>query len=561
MFHVKKLYFWTQYHINQMQTTQLFHNHKFRFLLIVIVLLFTACAQIVAPTGGARDTTPPKIVKVFPLANTLNFNQNMEIKITFDEFMEVVNPSEKTMISPPLKYTPTYKTEGKSLIIKLNDTLKENTTYTLFFDNCIRDITENNTLSSFEYVFSTGKVIDSNSIKGSVIDALTLKPEKQVYVMLYKENIDSLPQTQKPYYITKTNDQGEFTFAHISQGLFKIFTLVDKNNNLIFDQFTERIGFANNTISSKSEEPIKMSMFSQADTAQRLLRTAVMTKGKFYISLKKEVSNFSIKMNKGSFNDRFITEIGKNKDTLYLYDKYFLPDTVTLFLSDQNMLDTITISPSLEKKTSRKIGTDVATKVYINLLNERELYDTLKLLSSFPIKAINKERISLYKLGKDTTLVPFTITSDDQVNKLYSITYQKNELESFLLRILDSTFIGYNNLINDTIISSFTILSENDYGNLQILLDNKKNLPLIVQLLNDKGTVLAEMKCENSTKISWKNLVPGSYQVRAIVDENRNMKWDSGDYFNKKQPERILFFATPIQIRAKWDIEEKFVID
>lgn len=544
-----------------MQITQLILRRNFDLLLIVIVFLFTACAQIVAPTGGPRDTTPPKITKVSPAANSLNFNQNSEIKITFNEFMELNNPNEKTMVSPPLKYAPTFKTEGKSLIVKLNDTLKPNTTYTLFFDNCIRDITESNSISSFEYVFSTGSTIDSNFIKGSVIDALTLKPEKQVYVMLYKENIDSLPQTQKPFYVTKTNDQGDFVFSHISQGDFKIFTLTDKNSNLIFDQFTERIGFANATVSSKTDELAKLSMFSQADTSQKILRAVISAKGKICISFKKEIVNLNISMENGSFNNRFITEISSNRDTVYLYDKYFLPDTVTLFISDQNMVDTLTISPSLEKKTSRKIGLDIATKISLSIINERELFDTLKITSSFPIKSFNKERISLFKIGKDTTIVPFSIIGNDSYNKIYSIVFEKKELDTYMLRVLDSTFLGYNNLSNDTTISSFTILSENDYGNLQLLLDNKKNSPLIIQLLNEKGTVLYQQFDETSSKISWKNLSPGNYQVRAIVDENRNKKWDSGNYFTKKQPERILFFANPIQIRAKWDIEEKFVVD
>lgn len=544
-----------------MQTTQLIHNRNLRLLLAVIVFLFTACAQIVAPTGGPRDTTPPKMVKVMPIPNSLNFDQNTEIKITFDEFMEINNPNEKTMVSPPLKNAPTYKTEGKSLIIRFNDTLKTNTTYTMFFDNCIKDITEGNLISSYEYVFSTGNTIDSNTIKGSVCDALTLKPEKQVYVMLYKENIDSLPRTQKPYYITKTNDLGDFAFSHISQGDFKIFTLTDKNNNLIFDQFSERIGFAIAPVSSKSEELVKLSMFTQSDTSQRILRSAIASRGKIFIAFRKEIVNLKVKMQNGSFDDRFITEISKNKDSVYLYDKYFLPDTVTLLVSDQNILDTVVLSPSIERKSSRKVGAESTTKLYLSVMDGKERYKEVGLISGYPVKTINPQRISLYKIGKDTISVPFTITKKDSIHKQFSLVFEKVEMETYLLRILDSAFIGYNDLPNDTVISQFTVLTENDYGSLQITLDNKNNSPLMVQLINEQGDIIEQESCENSRKISWKNLTPGTYQVKAIVDDNRNKKWDTGNLFIKQQPERILLFAAPIQIRAKWDIEEKFVID
>ena len=51
--------------------------------------------------------------------------------------------------------------------------------------------------------------------------------------------------------------------------------------------------------------------------------------------------------------------------------------------------------------------------------------------------------------------------------------------------------------------------------------------------------------------------LPGTYQLRAVIDGNKNNKWDTGNYFLKQLPEKIVIFATPIQIRAKWDIERE----
>lgn len=545
-----------------MQIYTLFIRRNILSLAMGGILLLAGCAQIVAPTGGPRDTTPPKITKTSPENNSSNFKEKTEIKISFDEFMVIDNPGEKVMISPPLKAAPTYKTSGKQLIIQFEDTLKENTTYTMFFDNCIKDITESNSIPAFEYVFSTGNSIDSGQIAGKVIDALTLKPEQLVYVMLYTENIDSLPSTQKPYYLTKTNDAGEFKFAHVGITKYKLFALLDKNNNLIFDQFTERIGFLDSLVEANSSTDITISMFAQADTSQRLLKKVLLERGKVLIAFKKETNNPQFTLQDGNFEDRFFVEKSKGGDSIYLYDKRFLPDTVTLIVQDQNMIDTLEIAPSLERKATKRMGeTSSSSKPIITLNHETDLYKSIQVSSTFPIKEIRKERIKLFHISIDTTLIDFSITNLDSIQRKFSIEFKKEEEKSYLLQIADSAFISYSLFANDTILSRFTTLGENDYGNLKINIQNLQKKNALVQLVNDRDEIVGSEYATTSKNIVWKNLSPGMYQVRAIIDDNNNQKWDSGDYFTKRFPEKIVIFANPIQIRAKWDVEEKFSVD
>lgn len=530
-----------------------------RAFIGVSILLFTACAQIVTPTGGPRDIKPPKLLKSTPPNNSTLFATGTQIKLTFDEYIDLSNANEKVMISPPLKSAPTFKVSGKSILIDFADTLRPNTTYSLFFDNCIKDITENNILPLFEYNFSTGTFLDSGAIKGTVIDAYTLKPEKQVYVMLYPQDIDSLPSTQKPNYITKTNDVGSFSFAHVQNGKYKLFALNDKNNNLLFDQFSERIGYSQSMIETGKSDEIEVKMFSQIDTAQRILKTTREDRGKLMIAFRKEATAAQFKLMDGNFEDRFIKEFSQSTDTVFLYDRYFLPDTITLFISDQQALDTFVVSPSTERKASRRISNPTLLSLSIN--EAKELYHPLVVHFNSPIKKIDNERITFFKLGKDTVPVLFSITHLDSIGKKISINFKKEEQQTYLLMINDSAFTGYNTLNNDSVRTQFTVLTENDYGNLLIHVDNQKNKTLIIQLVNEQLEVINEQKTNQSNSISWKNLLPGTYQVRAVIDENGNGKWDNGDYFLKRQPEKIVIFATSIQIRAKWDIEEKFVIN
>ena len=174
-------------------------RHIFSFL--ALVLLCGACAKVVTPTGGPRDSAPPKVLKSMPDNQSVNFGEK-QIHITLDEFFTLNNPQENVMISPPLKEKPTYTVKGKTLVVKFKDTLRANTTYNLVFTNCIQDYNEGNPISLFHYSFSTGPAIDSFMLEGSIQNASSLTPAEDLLVMLYRNDIDSLPLTTLPDYVT-----------------------------------------------------------------------------------------------------------------------------------------------------------------------------------------------------------------------------------------------------------------------------------------------------------------------------------------------------------------------
>ena len=100
-----------------------------------------------------------------------------------------------------MEIAPIYKVKRKTLLITLPDSLEENTTYSINFGNAIGDFNEGNELKNFSYVFSTGPEIDSLSIKGNVIDALTLEPEIDITVLLIPAKQDSIFGKKKSKYL------------------------------------------------------------------------------------------------------------------------------------------------------------------------------------------------------------------------------------------------------------------------------------------------------------------------------------------------------------------------
>jgi hypothetical protein len=174
------------------------------FFTISILLLF-GCAQQVAPTGGPKDKTPPGILAEIPANLSTEFSAK-EIVISFDEYIQLTSPTEQVVISPPMLKSPSYKLNQKSLVLKFEQELTPNTTYTINFGEAIRDNNEGNILANYTYVFSTGAYLDSMQVKGKLIDAITGEPEKDALVMLYKSDIDSLPLNSLPDYFTRSSE-------------------------------------------------------------------------------------------------------------------------------------------------------------------------------------------------------------------------------------------------------------------------------------------------------------------------------------------------------------------
>ncbi len=216
-------------------------------VLCFLAWFLKSCANPVTPIGGPKDSTPPALLEAIPPLETRNFNAT-KIQLEFDEYIEIKDLNTQLIISPPMEEVPVFKIKGKSVIIEFKEELKDSTTYNIYIGDAIVDITEGNPVKNFRYVFSTGDILDSLSLKGQLLNAFDLVPVENISVMLYLDNndtlpFDSMPYFAKPYYLSRTDEQGLFEFHNLIDESFKIFALEDGNSNLIFDQATERIAF------------------------------------------------------------------------------------------------------------------------------------------------------------------------------------------------------------------------------------------------------------------------------------------------------------------------------
>lgn len=222
------------------------------FLMLAVVLInlhvfISGCGTIGAPTGGKRDSIPPRLINAIPLNGTTNFT-GKKITLNFDEYVQLVEKEQNVLVSPTPKTPANIDYKLRSVIIKLRDTLEPNTTYVINMGNSIRDLNEGNILRNFSYVFSTGAFIDSLEYSGQVKLAETGKLDTTLIVMLYKNLADSAVQKQKPNYIARLDGSGNFNFHNLSSGTYKVYALQDLSNSRVYNDKKELFAFANSPV-------------------------------------------------------------------------------------------------------------------------------------------------------------------------------------------------------------------------------------------------------------------------------------------------------------------------
>ena len=238
---------------------------KFPFLVkvlsaIYIIQCLAACANIVPPSGGPRDSIPPYRIYAKPKDSAVNIHPK-EIVIAFNEYINLSSLQENLVVNPSIKNTPLVESKLNAIRIRLNDSLSSNTTYRIQFGTAVRDVNEGNIAQDFSYVFSTGDQIDSGRLYGTVKVAETGKVDSTLLVILQPIDNDSAIFKNKPLYYTKINGKGKFGFDFLPNSQFNIF-VVPNDYNKRYDDSTKFFAFANVPINaSNTKDSIRLHAF------------------------------------------------------------------------------------------------------------------------------------------------------------------------------------------------------------------------------------------------------------------------------------------------------------
>jgi len=601
-------------------TKALFASLRILLPLLILVLAIR-CANPVMPSGGIKDTDPPEVVSSMPLNKSVLFNGRTLI-LTFNEFVKLEKAQEQILISPPPQTKPEFRLRGKSLIIRFEEDLLPQTTYSVFFGDAIVDLTESNPLKGYNFVFSTGDILDSMSFKGNVFNAFDLKPAENVFAMLYllsqADTIppDSLPYVKKPYYVTRTDRNGNFRFNNLKNEQFKIFALSDMNSNFIYDMAGELIAFSDSLIMPEfTPEPVidsllvtdslefsdeeidtelaaaqktadsllqlqtdslsfvhalRLAMFQEVDSTQKLLRAEIVKAGLLRFAFRQPAYDVLIKpLDSLPDSLNIMPLFNNNGDTLLWYFRAGITDSIHLTVTKDTLIrDTLHLSlnPRQAAQARRLSRRDTAEREFLawtaNIPNRKlEIEQTLQLNFGYPVVELRLPDSVMMVVNSDTLNIAPSFARMDSLGLKYQLEYTFEPDMQYNLTVPDSVFYGLNGLTNDTMRLSFKVPPPEDYGNLFLEISNPGQKQFIIQLLGTKEVVLREFYLSESSTLNIRNLIPGKYLLKAIDDRNQNRRWDTGNYLKAIQPEEVIYFNKELDIRANWDFEESWKLE
>ena len=523
-------------------------------LLLVGPLLFfgglVGCANPVAPSGGPRDTIPPRLDSALSTPNFQTHFQKQRIELYFDEWVQLKDVFQQVVVSPPLAYPPKIYIRKKAVRFEFDEReeLRPDATYVINFGEAIRDLTENNP-SELVFVFSTGAYIDSLQVEGHVVDALSGEPIPEVLFLLYENPADSVVFTERPFYFGRTNEQGFFRIGNVKSGRFKGVALEDENLNYLFDGEGEAIGFLDTLLEvSDSVQPRVLVRLFREEPPLFLRTREVPQPGLVRLVFNREPYDARLEV-PDSLRPVF-SEI--EKDTLRLWHRALPGGPWSLLLLRDTLRDTLQLDlPARSDLPPLRLASPKE--------RPKEVLPGRPLTLPFPRPLARVDTAAVLLLEDSLRLpVPLSASVDSLLPRSLLLNFPRKAGAAYELLFLPGALTDWWGQSNaDTLRHTFKALAREDLASLTLQVEGLDTaLHYVIRLLKDKETEpLQEFQVAGSR--TWQHtlhlLHSGNYSVEIVEDRNADGRWTTGDYRLHRQPERR-FLQTLEPLRANWEV-------
>jgi hypothetical protein len=210
--------------------------------------------------------------------------------------------------------------------------------------------------------------------------------------------------------------------------------------------------------------------------------------------------------------------------------------------------------PAPAIKPTTKAAQDKLLRLQPNLESgQLDLLSQLEISFNDPIKTLDTSKMQLtnevfapfpnvnYQL--DSTRKKLMVQTNWVPGRGYSLIFQKDFAE-------DSA--GRKLLRNDTL--SFRTKNTSDYGGVRLrFLNIDLSKHPVLQFVQTDQVKYSHVFTDRIASI--KMFHPGEYDLRVLYDDNQNGKWDPGDYYKHKQPEKVQAIQRKLNIKPNWDNE------
>ena len=561
--------------------------HAITVLGILASIIFSpSCANTTTPpSGGPKDTIPPLITEIYPALGQVNVpTSKTNLEIEFNEYVVVKDP-KSLFLSPPLEKAAKFKLKGKSVIVYFESDLDSNKTYTLDLTNAIGDNNEGNMFPGFTLVFSTGDRIDSMMVTGTVQDCNSLKPIKGATVMLYKDHADSAIFLKRPDAAIKTDEWGFFCLRNIPDTVYRMYAIIDDNNNNIYEAENERVAFIDtlirpiarvadtlpelqkydmkdtlNCLARKSE--FTLNIFREKPTKQLIVNKERVGERTAYITFMAPYAQVDSIWIKGVPREKLITQFNIMQDSLEIWVNDPQPQPDTLFLNVKymktdtlGMLNSFTEEIKLTKprtlpgKTAKKDLKKEDTTCVFTIDAKPDLVEQYGFVMEFKYPVVKEAFDSLIlrtvNPRQQENIAKYTVEQDTLNLRKYTIRpAEKLQVGwEYFLKVPHRKFTDINGFYNDSTEVKVTLPTDDKLSSIAVVLSNVNN-KYIVDLLNEKrDKVIRSFIVDKDQTILFPYLKAGKYSIRFTEDKNRNGIVDTGNLLEHKQPEKVLFYT------------------
>ena len=578
------------------------------FILGMVIFSHSCANTTTPPSGGPKDTIPPVITEIYPAIGQVNVpTHKTQLKLEFNEYVTVKDP-KSLFLSPPLEKSAKFKLKGKAVVVYFENDLDSNKTYTLDVTNAIGDNNEGNMFPGFTLVFSTGERIDSMVVTGIVQDCNSLKPLKGAKVLLYKDHADSAVFLKRPDAAVKTDEWGFFCLRNIQDTLYRMYALIDENNNNMYNPESEKIAFidslvrpvmiVNDSLPELQKYDMKdtvhclarrqeyeLNVFKEKPSTQMIVNKERVGERTAYITFMAPYAQIDSIWIKGVPHDKLITQFNIMQDSLEIWVNDPKPQPDTLFLN-VNYLKTDTLgllNPFTEEirllkpkkaigKTSTRDIKKEDTLAVFTMTAAPETVEQYGFVMEFKYPLVEDAFDSLVFRSINPRLQEnigaYTVTQDSLNLRKYTIM-PKEKLQAgyeYFLKVPHRKFKDINGFYNDSSEVKVTLPTDDKLSTLFLALTDVHN-KYIVDLLNEKrDKVLRSFIVENDQTLTFPYIKTGKYSIRITEDVNKNGIVDTGILLEKRQPEKVRFYKLEdgtflIDIPEMMEIEQSINVE
>lgn len=501
-------------------------------LSISTIALLFSCAQVGTISGGDRDEYAPKpdMEKASPPNGSTNFN-GKQIIIPFDEYFTINNPTSTIrMVPPDASIKASFK--KRDLILEWEEDLRENTTYSIYLDKAVSDITEKND-SLMQFVFSTGSHIDSISYSSYVISAWTKAPVKDVYAFLYSATDSSLIS------YAKSNAKGNFSLNYLPPGEFYL-SVVD---DVFPDQKWspgEQTAFKGNSI-IEIRESVNDSLpflLSKPIEVPSIRAVNYVGYGMLYLGIHPSRIGQPINLDGKEIGTERIVQLEPDSLLIHLPLENRSKGSHILTQGSDSLRFRITAE---EKKWVLKSGHKN------DLLRPKE---ELTLHFDGRIASVAEEHVHVLS-ALDSSVIH--LDSIHFVGNELKISFPKKENKAVFV-LIDSATVHGELGQNANFEKKFTLLQERELGTINLNAEYFSSA-LIIDVLQENKEIMRLYTSPGDRLLKIDELLPGNYTFRVVVDENANRIWDTIDPVLKKQAELVYYFEGDNKLRANWELD------